>query len=297
MAGFLQEEIGETMKSIHFPATKSPPAAELPVHIADFLRNAGAAACCHPTLEGAGLSSLCAYLGATNQLAEGESGLGGLMASAYADMAISPSFMLTGSAVPFCLSAEPKGGHYFLHVPRGADSSTPVLLLLHGYGGNLLYFPWAVWKAVPEFILIAPSWQINWSEGSFARRRGYVEAAMAHAADKIGVRLQKPWLVPLSQGGPVAFELAGKSPKKFSGLLGISTFGDPEGLNLRDFPVRLLHGDADGRIPYKIAQEAIRLIKRAGGDAKITVVPGADHFLLLSHRKHVEKFLRENISV
>lgn len=283
------------MKSIHFTATKSPPTAELPLDISDFLRNAGAAMCCHPTLEGAGLSSLCAYLGATNQLAEGESGLGGLMARAYVDMAISPSFMLTGSAVPFCLSAEPKGGHYFLHVPSGADSSTPVLLLLHGYGGNLLYFPWAVWKAVPEFILIAPSWQVSWSEGSFARRRGYVEAALAHAADKIGMRLQKPWLVPLSQGGAVAFELAAKFPKKFSGLLGISTFGDPEGLNLPDFPVRLLHGGADGRIPSKFAQAAIRLIKQEGGNAKITVVPGADHFLLLSHRKHVEEFLRENI--
>ena len=70
------------MKSIHFPAIKSPPAAEMPVDIADFLRNAGAAMCCHPALEGAGLSSLCAYLGAANQLAEGESGLGRLMAGA-----------------------------------------------------------------------------------------------------------------------------------------------------------------------------------------------------------------------
>ena len=251
--------------------------------------------CCHPALEGAGLSSLCAYLGAANQLAEGESGLGRLMAGAYADMAISPSFMLTGSAVPFCLSAEPKGGHFFLHVPHGADSTTPVLLLLHGYGGNLLYFPWAVWKAVPDCILIAPSWQVSWSEGSFARRRHYVEAVLAHAADKIGMRLQKPWLVPLSQGGPVSFEIASAMPNKFSWLLGISTFGDPEGLNLRDFLVRLLHGDADGRIPSKIAQTVIRLIKQSGGNAKITMVSGADHFLLLSHRKHVEKFLRENI--
>jgi len=212
------------MKSIHFPTTKSPPAAGLPVDIADFLRNAGTATCFHPTLEGAGLISLCAYLGATHQLEQRKSGLGRLMARAYADMAISPSFMLTRSAVPFCLSAEPKNGHYFLHVPSGANSSTPVLLLLHGYGGNLLYFPWAVWKAIPECILIAPSWQINWSEGSFARRLAYVKTALAHAADKIGVCLQKPWLVPLSQGGPVAFELAAKSPKKFSGLLGISTF-------------------------------------------------------------------------
>ena len=284
------------MKSIHFPAAKSPRAADISVEIANFLRAAGAAMCCHPTLEGAALSSLCMYLGTSGQLEEGESGLGGLMAKAYADMATSPSFLLTGSAVPFCLSAKPKGGHYFLHVPKGADASTPVLLLLHGYGGNLLYFPWAVWKAVPKFILIAPSWQINWSEGAFANRRRYVELALDHASDKIGFRLQKPWLVPLSQGGPMAFNLAAASPRKFSGLLGISTFGNSEDCGDQNFPVRLLHGGADGRIPCKAAKETIRSIKQAGGNAKITVVAGANHFLLLTHRERLEKFLKENIS-
>ncbi|MEY4246067.1 MAG: hypothetical protein RLZZ245_3652, partial [Verrucomicrobiota bacterium] len=113
-----------------------------------------------------------------------------MLAQAYASMTFSPSFMLTGSAVPFCMSPEPEKGHYFLHVPSGADSSTPVLLLLHGYGGNLLYFPWAIWKEIPDVIIIAPSWQINWSEGSFSNRRRYVEAALAHAGKEAGFRLQ-----------------------------------------------------------------------------------------------------------
>lgn len=229
---------------------------------------------------------------------EGESGLGLLLARAYAEMAVSPSFMLTGSAVPFCMSTEPEGGHYFLHVPDGADSSTPVLLLLHGYGGNLLYFPWAIWKEIPEAILIAPSWQINWSEGTFSNRRRYVEAALAHAEGKIGISLKAPWLVPLSQGGPMAFNLANTKPRRFSGLLGISTFAecvqdiahlDPE------FPVRMLHGDHDLRVAFGDACDTVIAIQRSGGDARITAIQGANHWLLLSDRKKMGDFLRENI--
>lgn len=286
------------MKSIRFSSPTSPSAAQLPVNVGDFLRKAGSAACCHPTLEGTLLTGLCTFLGATGGLGDGESGLGWLLAQAYADMTIRPSFLRTASAVPFCLSPEPEGGHYFLHVPRGADSSTPVLLLLHGYGGNLLYFPWAVWKEIPEAILIAPSWQINWSEGTFSNRRRYVEAALAHASKQTGIRLQDPWLVPLSQGGPMAFKLASTKPCRFSGLLGISTFAecvqdiahlDPE------FPVRMLHGDHDIRVPCGDACDNVIAIQQSGGDAKITAIQGANHFLLLSHREKVGEFLRGNI--
>jgi predicted esterase len=286
------------MKSIQFPAPTSPPAAHLPVSVGDFLRKAGSAACRHPTLEGTLLSGLCTMLGATGQLGDGESGLGALLAKAYAEIAVSPSFMLTGSAVPFCLSPEPEGGHYFLHVPRGADSSTPVLLLLHGYGGNLLYFPWAIWKEVPNAILIAPSWQINWSEGPFAKRKIYLKAALAHASEKVGIRLRDPWLVPLSQGGPMAFRLAASMPEYFSGLLGISTFA--EKLNdftklESDFPVRMLHGDHDVRVPSRAARDTVAAIQQSGGDARITTIQGANHFLLLSHREKTGEFLRKNI--
>jgi predicted esterase len=288
----------EIMKSIRFSSPTSPPALELPVNIGDFLRKAGSAAYCHPTLEGTLLGGLCTFLGTIGRVEDGESGLGGLLARAYAEMAISPSFMLTGSAVPFCLSPELEGGHYFLHVPRGADSSTPVLLLLHGYGGNLLYFPWAIWKEIPEAILIAPSWQVNWSEGTFLNRRRYVEATLAHASKKTGISLQDPWLVPLSQGGPMAFKLASTKPRRFSGLLGISTFAEcMQDIAHLDpvFPVRLLHGDHDARVPFRSACDTVNTIKQSGGDANITAIKGANHFLLLSHREKLREFLRGNI--
>ncbi len=286
------------MKNIHFPTDISPPAADLPVNVGDFLRKAGSAACCHQTIEGTLLTGLCAMLGARGQLADGESGLGGILAKAYAEISVSPPFMLVGSAVPFCLSPEPEDGRYFLHMPRGADSSTPVLLLLHGYGGNLLYFPWAIWKEIPEAILIAPSWQINWSEGTFAQRRKYVESALAHAREQTGFHLQDPWLVPLSQGGPTAFLLAAAMPDRFSGLLGISTFAnDLKALKKldADFPIRMLHGGIDNRLPCGQACDVVLAIDQSGGDAEITILKDATHWLILSHRTQVGDFLRKSL--
>jgi|GEM_PF-1833793 len=285
------------MKSLTFSSEITPPPATVPVPVSGFLKNLGIGTVRHPMAEGMLMSALCTYLEKTGGLMPRERGLGRLMVQAYGDMAKSASFWLTGSAVPFCLSTRPKGGHLFLHVPKEANSSTPVLLLLHGYGGNLLYFPWAIWKEVPECILIAPSWQVDWTAGDFDGRQTYVEEALKVASEKIGTSLAKPWLVPLSQGGPMAFELAVAKPNAFSGLLGISTFhgNAPIAKLPKRFPIRLIHGDNDERISVDVALAAANSIQRSGGNAKTTIIKGADHFLLLSHRKQMGDFLRNEM--
>jgi len=230
-------------------------------------------------------------------LAPGEQNLGSLLADAYKQMATKYSFAFTGSAVPFCLKDKPKGGHYFLHLPKVVDESTPVLLLFHGWGGNLLYFPWAIWKEIPDSIIIAPSWQVHWTDGDFQNRRRYIHALLKHVEQEHGFRLGKPWLVPLSQGGGMAFQLAGAEPEKFKGLIGISTAAD----SLDDarridpkFPVRLIQGGKDARVECSYACDTVIAIQKCG-DAQITVIDPANHWLLLSHRKRVGKFISESI--
>ena len=286
------------MKSIYFPTETPPSAARLPDKLAEFLRSAAWVACRHPAAEGALLRAYATKEQLQNNLAKGESALRSLFAKAYRRISKSESFEGVGSAVPFLLSRKPKGGHYFLHVPPEADDDTPVLLLMHGYGGNLLYFPWAIWKAVPDCILIAPSWQTSWSDGPLSDRINYVNDALDDARKKTGLPLKKPWLVPLSQGGPMAFQLAAKSPRKFSGILGISTYaGDIENWTAfgPKFPIRLLHGDQDARLECNSARKTIRAIQKAGGNAKLTAIKGANHFLLLTHPEEVEEFLRDSL--
>ncbi len=305
IASILRFGKNDCMKSVTFPTLRPPPPASIPEKLKKllgnqkWLQNLGSAAVCIPSVEGLVVTAGCMFFEKSGGLLPGQGKtLARLMKEAYWSMTRTPAYCFTRSAVSFIYGSSPKGGHFFLNVPKAADRSTPVLLLLHGWGGNLLYFPWAVQTEMPECIIIAPSWQIDWTEGSFEDRRDYVEMALAHASDRIAFRLQKPWLVPLSQGGPMAFELAAKLTAKFSGLLGISTMsGNTDHSFPRNFPVRLLHGDADDRIPSDCATETIRTIQGTGGDAKITVISGADHFLTLSHRKQMGEFVRKAIGM
>jgi len=280
------------MKSIYFPCSVSPTPCERDSSVKGRAIELGAPLCQNVVMEGVGISSACTLMEKAGEFCPGEEGLGMMMAKAYGDMALRLQFLGAGSAMPFCLSTQPQGGHYFLYVPSGANASTPVLLLLHGYGGNLLYFPWAIWKEVPDCILIAPSWQINWSDGSYENRRDYVKAALADAEAKVGFPLSKPWLVPLSQGGETAFSLAARETGWVRGVLGISTTGREIPTSV---PVHLLCGDADARFRIAGVENSVAQIQSAGGNASLTTIKDASHFLLLSHRTQMGAWLREKL--
>jgi pimeloyl-ACP methyl ester carboxylesterase len=286
------------MKSIQFPSSIQPTPPFIPDRYIDTLRKSGAWACRNAIIEGAALTALCPILARSGVLAKDEKNLGGLLVEAYRNIALTRSFSFTGSSVPFCLSNKPKGGHYFLHLPKFVDEFTPVLLLFHGWGGNLLFFPWAIWKEHPEAIIIAPSWQVHWTDGDFDDRRQYVHNALKHAEQTIGIRLGKPWLVPLSQGGGMAFQLAGAEPERYSGLIGISTaaesLADAEQVGPR-LPVRLLQGGKDSRIDPDYVTDTVLAIQKRGGDAQLTRIEAANHWLILSHRVRVGKFISESI--
>ena len=286
------------MKSIRFPSPVHPTPPFIPDQLIDILRKTGAWACRNAIMEGAGLAAFCPLLARFGWLQPGEDNLGSLMADACKQMATSRSFAFTGSAVPFCLSDKPKGGHYFLHLPKAVDEFTPVLLLFHGWGGNLLFFPWAIWKEHPECIIIAPSWQVDWTDGGFEDRRRYVHTALTHVEQTVVFRLGKPWLIPLSQGGGMAFQLAAAEPKRYKGLIGISTaaasLADAKRLDSK-FPVRLLQGSKDARIEEGYVTDTILAIQKHGGDAHHTVIQPANHWLILSHRERVGTFLSESI--
>lgn len=284
-----------SLQSITFETRTPPTLAELLLFpkILRWLPSLGAKMVFSPRMEGLSLNAAIRFFlddifpGSDNDLIR-------LMRDAYKQIGRNSLYSKCGSAVPYFTAANRHmRGQAFVYCPDKMNSSTPVLLLLHGYGGNLLYFPWAIQQAIPHVAFVAPSWQIAWTQGTDKERLSYLEDALRAAESHLGRPISRPWLCGLSNGGMAAFQLMTASPDSFSGLIGIST-DSPYGGNtgrLNGLPVHILYGMQDGFFSFREVAGTIEGIARAGGVANLTWVEDATHWLLLSHRERLKEFM------
>jgi acetyl esterase/lipase len=87
------------------------------------------------------------------------------------------------------------------------------------------------------------------------------------------VDLRRAWDLRLSDG--VVGELMGGAPEKFAARY---RAGSPIELVPLGVRVRLLHGTEDSIVPIEISNAYQKAASRAGDDARLVVLPGADHF-------------------
>lgn len=148
--------------------------------------------------------SLSVTLAAAGMLAcEGKlrqaSALGGRLRSLYSEMKKDSQVlqMLKSRSVDACLAPGDKGahGHYYLrHVPKA-----PVMVFLHGYGGNLLFNIWAMMKALPTGP-DPPILGAGLVAGGDRKRSRYLQDLAKDYAQRTGEPLRQPWLAGLSDG-------------------------------------------------------------------------------------------------
>jgi acetyl esterase/lipase len=133
-----------------------------------------------------------------------------------------------------------------------------------------------------------------------ARRRIPAGDALA-AADPIAIRgaaplagvvdLRRAWELRLSDDA--VRDLMGGPPEKLAGRY---QSGSPIELLPVGVPVRLLHGTEDSVVPIELSNGYQRAANRAGDDARLVVLPGADHFAPVDPRSEhwptVEKTLQ-----
>ncbi len=149
----------------------------------------------------------------------------------------------------------------------GLDASRQVAIG-HSAGGHL-----ALWLA---------------AQHDSVRLRGVV--SLAGVAD-----LRKAYEMKLSNTVVRDF-MAGQSPDGAPGEYRKASPIEQLPLGVR---VRLLHGDADDIVPIEIAQRYRAAAVKAGDDAKLVTLPGADHFAVIDPRSpewtQVEKAVLELI--
>jgi len=292
-------------ESLFFETGQAAPPADLtrdffpglPLPMLNRCVSLGASAVFSLRAEGFFLSRMLSVLARAGRMPGGEGEfLAGLMRDAYADMGRDPAYGKCGSAVPYFMAhRQQRRGHAFVYVPRGADARTRVLLLLNGFGGNLMYFPWAVKRELPGLICIAPSWGIRWDAGSEEARLAYLRDAMKAAESHLGFRLSKPWLLGLSQGGIAAYAFVPKMVDVLSGFVSLSACAciPAACAPIKGLPVRAIHGAEDPMIPLSAASETIEVLAGHDADVGMTVFKDAGHFLILSHREKMGETLRD----
>ena len=86
------------------------------------------------------------------------------------------------------------------------------------------------------------------------------------------------YLTGLSMGGYGTWDLAMRRPNMFAAVAPICAGADNSKVGiLKDVPVWVAHGDADGAVPVARGRLAVAALKEAGGNPVYVELPGVGH--------------------
>jgi pimeloyl-ACP methyl ester carboxylesterase len=221
-----------------------------------------------------------------------------LFLNADREMRHDPDFVSVGSAMGDVFSdmfgLPFDAGHLYAYSPEHRlGEKLPVILFLHGAGGNFKAFVWN-WKRLADsrgVAIVAPSFGCgSWHHSG---GMGAIDAAYEYCARHPELDARRVVLAGLSNGGIGVSRAMCMHPERYRGLVYISPVLEPEVVGSPVFvqacagkPVLVLHGDEDERIPRRYVEEPLRSL---GGKVSVTAkyYPGEDHFLILSKRDDV----------
>lgn len=226
------------------------------------------------------------------------SSLAAVTKTIYAELDEDADFHALGSVMPEAYdelwAREFRHGHYFLHVPRGLDpkSPAPVLVFLHGSGGNFKAYTWLLSRVAEErgMVLIVPSYGMgNWDQEGGAKA---VAAALDDAGKSVPLDMNQIHLAGLSNGGlGVSRVAASELGKRFRSLIFLSGVCDEFAIATTTFkdqwrgkPVLVITGADDDRVPLEFVNGYVSSMRDSGAGIEMSTYEGADHFLFFSHR-------------
>lgn len=176
---------------------------------------------------------------------------------------------------------------YLLCLPQGygeKDRRWPLMLFLHGAGergGNLELVKKhgppkliAQGKDLP-FIVVSPQCP---SEQWWPEKIETLVALLDEIQSDYAVDPNRVYLTGLSMGGFGTWALACAHPERFAAIVPICGGGQRYlAGRLKNVPVWAFHGAKDPVVPLAESQTMVQAVTRAGGQAKLTVYPDAQH--------------------
>ena len=158
----------------------------------------------------------------------------------------------------------------------------PVLLFLHGSGGNgedldLLRHEWVIQyrEAHPDFpfLLILPQCPSNasWNPWTLSYLLDEIDKQYRVDADRI-------YVTGASMGGYGTWSLATLTPERFAAAAPVCGIGDQQDVaRLKDLPIWAFHGENDYTVPVGPDRAMVAALQRLGARVKMTVYPGVGH--------------------
>ena len=278
------------VQSIKFETTSPPPIFVVPKELKPLepAFRAGLASFPEATLVNGALMLGGQTLGLTAQEA---TNLNSLLTATYSRISKDPAFSKLPSALPFCLSSQKQtNGHYFVSTPKEISPTTPVIVFLHGYGGNFHFYVWALRESLPEAIIICPSWKESWYGGSSR----YVIESVEDARGRFRFGTTNQWLMGISAGGRAGFALYPQQATQFRGYICLASAPEAVSINRlrRESRILMINGSHDPMAPMDYVRSQVALLKRRVPTARLEEL-SADHFFILSERERCFQLVRE----
>ena len=189
-------------------------------------------------------------------------------------------------------------GHLYQYVPpRTSGERLPVLVVLHGFGGNhkayLLAFE--EFGARNRFIVLCPSYGFGFY------RDGWPDAmdrVRAYALEKLAADPDRIFLLGYSNGGIGVFKAAAAHPNQYAGMILISAvnrldlFTPEVRAAWGERPILCLYGGKDDRIPPEYVSGGNDKLRKLGLRVTEHLYPEEDHFLIFSERRGIADRIR-----
>jgi len=166
------------------------------------------------------------------------------------------------------------------HVPAG-DGPFPTIVTLHGWGASahdLLGL--APFLQRGSALVLCPEGPVSFEIGPGVVGHGWFPLAFQRGADllrrfldeavaRYPIDRRKLVLLGFSQGGVMAYDIALREPRRFAGLVALSSWlpaplVPPKQPEHEGFPVLVVHGTEDPMIPVERARESRDALIRLG---------------------------------
>ena len=173
-------------------------------------------------------------------------------------------------------------------LPRGYQEDTnrfwPMVFYLHGLGEGgydvekvLRFGPPKLIAAGKDLPCIVVSPQVPDGYFTFRESNTMLEI-LEEVTARYRVDQQRVHVTGNSMGAYGAVLLAAREPERFASLTPMCGGVDyVDALRLRNVPIWAFHGEKDPIIPVEESRRLVELVKKIGGNARLTVYPGVGH--------------------